>query len=203
MARTGPVTKAANTVPIGLAKVLVSTDWETHFETRGQALDDINDTLGALNSSSFDSEIDFWRLESGFPAMEDKVVPLRERASFSLEFKEVHPRNMALARGADFSTLDSTLSGEISLGNVTEPRYVRAEAIYTYPNGSNKMSFIFPRAQVTSTANIAFAAEDNPNVPVTIESKRADSEVQAVQDSDTITDKEFWSDAPLGIIKFS
>lgn len=203
MARSGPVTKAADTVPVGLAKVLVNSDWISNFETRDAALDETIDSLGALNSSSFDSEVDFWRLESGFPAMEDKVIPLRERASFSLEFKEVHPRNLAIARGADPSSFTELHSGEINLGNLTAPAYVRMEAVYTYPNGTNKMYFIFPRAQVTSSASLAFAAEDNPNVPVTVESKRADSDVQEIQDEDSITAKDTWNDAPLGIIKFT
>jgi hypothetical protein len=202
MARSGPVTKAADTVPIGLAKVLVNADWISSFESRDKTLNDIEDTLGALDSSSFNSEVDFWRLESGFPIMEDKVVPLRERASFELEFKEVHPRNMALARGADPSGYNELHSGEIKLGNLSNPAYVRMEAVYTYPNQTNHMYFIFPRAQVTSSASISFAQEDNPNVPVTIEAKRADSEVQEVQESDAITEKDTWDDAPLGIIKF-
>lgn len=206
MPRTGPVTKAADTVPIGLAKVLINANWVDFFDTRGPALDETADSLGALNSSSFNSEVDYWRLESGFPMMEDKVVPLRERASFELEFKEVHPRNMAIARGADPSAQNDLHSGEIGLGNLSAPAYVRMEAIYTYPDGVHKMNFIFPRAQVSSSASIGFAQEDNPNVPVTVEAKRADSEVQEVidaVDSSTITDGSTWNDAPLGIIQFA
>jgi hypothetical protein len=204
--RTGPVTRAADTVPIGLAKVLVNPDWKTYFETRGAALNETTDSLGALNSSSFNSEVDFWRLESGFPAFEDVVVPLRERASFELEFKEVHPRNMALARGDDPTGLDDNHSGEITLGTLSTPENVRMEAVYTYPDKVHKMLFIFPRAQISSSASISFAQEDNSNVPMTIEARRADSETQevldAIDDGD-ITDGTVWDDAPLGVIQFS
>jgi hypothetical protein len=68
------------------------------------------------------------------------------------------------------------------------------EAIYTYPNQTNHMYIIFPRAQVTSSMDLSFAQEDNANVPITIESKRADSEVSGGDAA--------WDNSPLGRIYF-
>ncbi len=50
------------------------------------------------------------------------------------------------------------------------------EAVYTYPNGTNTMIIIFPRANCTTSVEIDLQAEDNANVPLTFEAKRSDSE---------------------------
>ena len=160
-------------------------------------LDESFDSLGALNTSSFTSNVEYWKLESGFPMLEDMTIPLRESAMLECEFKEVHPRNLAYARGIDASgaDFDDNHSGSISLGTMVAPAFVRAEAVYTYPDGIHKMIMVFPRANVTSSVNLSFAAEDNANVPITIEAKRADSEVVGGHST--------WNDAPLGRILFT
>ena len=170
---------------------------DTNINKATAVLDESFDSLGALNTSSFTSNVEYWKLESGFPMLEDLSIPLRESAMLECEFKEVHPRNLAYARGIDASaaSFDNNHSGSISLGTMSAPAFVRAEAVYTYPNGTNKMSIIFPRANVTSSVNLNFAAEDNANVPITIEAKRADSEVEGGHAT--------WDTAPLGKIIFS
>jgi hypothetical protein len=194
MARTGPVTKDTSTVALGLAKILVGSSADNISE-KDQTLNESDDSLGALNSTSFSSDVEFWRMSSGFPALEDLVIPLRENAQLECEFRELHPRNLAYARGLDASSgYDNAHSGEINLGDLKEPAYVRMEAIYTYPNQTNHMYIIFPRAQVTSSMDLSFAQEDNANVPITIESKRADSEVSGGDAA--------WDNSPLGRIYF-
>lgn len=193
-ARSGPTTKDTSTVALGLAKVLVGPS-ATNISNVVQTLDTQADSLGALNSSSFTSNVEFWRLESGFPLMEDKVIPLRENAQLECEFKELHPRNLAYARGIDASSgYTDAHSGEILLGTISAPADVRMEAIYTYPNQTNHMYIIFPRAQITSSVSLDFAAEDNINVPITIESKIADSGVSGGDAA--------WDSMPLGRIYF-
>lgn len=196
--RTGPVTKDTSTIALGLAKVLVGP-FLSNVASKTQVLDQTENSLGALNSTSFTSNVDYWRLMSGFPQLEDYSIPLSETAQLDCEFKEIHPRNLAIARGLDPFTgspsYDEAHSGEIGLGNIKAADYVRMEAIYTYPNKTNHMYIIFPRAQVTSSVSLDFAAEDNANVPITIEAKRADSDVSGIDDS-------AWDDMPLGRIYF-
>lgn len=193
--RVGPVTKDTSTVALGLAKILVGNS-ATNIASTTQALDQTADSLGALNSSTFTSNVDFWELESGYPLMTDLILPLREVAQLECEFKEISSKNLAFARGIDASSgYDAdTHSGEITLGTLASPAYVRAEAIYTYPNKTNHMYIIFPRAQVQSSVSLDFAAEDNANVPITIKATRADSDVTGGNAA--------WDDMPLGRIYF-
>lgn len=192
--RTGPVTRDASTVPLGLAKILVGPSL-ANIATRTQCLNQTTDSLGALNSSNFTSTVEYWKLLSGFPQLEDLTIPLSEVAQLDLEFKEVHPRNLAYARGMDASSgYENNHSGEIPLGTISEPAVIRAEAVYTYPNKVNHMYIIFPRAQVTSSVSLNFVANDNANVPITIEAKRADSDISGGSSE--------WDNAPLGRIYF-
>ncbi|MFW6121410.1 MAG: hypothetical protein ACOC80_11005 [Petrotogales bacterium] len=191
---TGPTTKDTSTVALGLAKILVGKSADNIAE-KEQVLDETEDSLGALNSTEFTSEVEYWRLTSGFPAMEDMSIPLSEVARLDCEFKEITPKNLAYARGIDATSgYGDAHSGEITLGNLSSPAFVRMEAIYTYPNATNHLYIIFPRANVTSSVNLAFAAEDNANVPVSIEAKRCDSGVSGGDAA--------WDNSPLGRIYF-
>jgi len=303
ISRSGPVTRDSSTVALGLAKVLVG-EADANIASITQVLDQTVNSLGALNASNFTSNVEYWKLESGYPLLEDLTIPLREAVSLGCEFKEIKPGNLAIARGIDpaggdaaswayqdmtsgaggvesdpatativvfdattisdvwtvvFDTtttykvfglqsghvqtagaqdgsisadrtfqvsgsdcftieanyfdanwvIDDTYhfvttaqgdftnshSGEIALGNIEAPDYVRVEAIYTYPNGQNHMYIILPRANVTSSVELAFAMEDNANVAVTCEAKRADSGVTGI----TTT---VWDNMPLGRIYF-
>jgi len=111
-------------------------------------------------------------------------------------FKEITQANMALAYGYDPNTEPYASmvvhSGEVPIGNRTSPAFIRMEAIYTYPNGSNTLNMIFPRAQVTSTIEIDMSAEDAAAVPVAFEAKRADSGIAG--------GSSIWDDKALGRI---
>lgn len=73
---------------------------------------------------------------------------------------------------------DSVTSGEIKLGELSSPDYVRMECHYTFPNGINTGTIIFPRAQVRSeSAEIAFATDTNATTSITFNSTPADSTV--------------------------
>ena len=86
-------------------------------------------------------------------------------------------------------------SGAIGLGGLKAPDYIRMEAVYTYPNGVNTMTIIFPRANVTSSMELAFQAADNAAPTITFEAKRADSEVSG--------GSAVWDEMPLGVIVFA
>jgi len=298
MSRSGPLTKDTSTVALGLAQIRVGSS-VANIANTSVALTS-SESIGALASTNFTSNVDYWKLESGFPLLEDLTLPLRETASLECEFKELTPFNLAMAKGinpiadvsatatagasvttsgtvigvitvtdaggvttedwtvvftgataasvygsvsghvgdwADYTagafapdnggnpyfslpqdffggtwTADETFtfstteyvagtsayasahSGSIGLGSISAPEYIRMEAVYTYPNGTNHMYIVFPRANVVSSVEINMQTEDNANVPITYEAKRADSEVSG--------GNAVWDTMPLGRIYF-
>ena len=191
MTRSGPVTSDTSTIALGLAqiRVLNSADNIGNIHPAGVA----GDSIGALANTKFTGNTDWFRLESGFPLLEDYVVPIREAASLECAFKEITPYNMAMAYGLDpVGDYAAVHSGEVGLGARIAPEYVRMEARYTFPNGTNYMDIIFPRAQVSAAVEIDLQIEDAAAVPVIFEAKRADSEVS---DGDGV-----WDAKPLGRI---
>lgn len=195
MSRTGPVTKAAGSVALGLAQIRVGES-AANIATVTPVLSSSN-SIGALNSSKFVSEKEYWELKSGFPALIDTTIALTEACRLECEFKELNPFNVALALGNDAPSdgTSETLSGEILLGATVAPDYIRMEAIYTYPNGTSTMKIIFPRAQCKSSVEIDLQAEDNANIPLTFESTTASSEISGGNAA--------WDLKPLGHIMFA
>lgn len=298
MSRTGPVTRDTSTVALGLAQIRVGKS-APNIGNANPALTK-DDSIGAMASTKFTGNVDYWKLESGFPLLEDMSIPLRETAALECEFKEISSKNLALARGIDpFSDVAATASvtgtntaagtttgdiavtnaggvvndewtvvftsgtavaiygevtghvgdfadltaviapdnggnpyftipanffsgtwladetlnfkttafaagtsayadnhgGTIKLGALKAPDFVRMEAVYTYPNGVNTMTIIYPRANAVSSVELDMQAEDNANVPLTFEAKRADDEVAG--------GNAVWNDSPLGIIVFA
>lgn len=294
--RTGPVTKDTSTVAVGLAQIRVGLS-AVNVATATPVLT-AADSVGALADTKFNTTAEYWKLESGFPALEDLSIPLKEAASLECAFKEITPKNMALARGIDpFSVgagftaggvskvksaagvVDTTKpvgtfgvntmvdtytitftsstaygitamsgtavagtgaigslsaftigggaafsipasfitgtiaagdvfrftitksgysdnhAGTIGLGGLKAPEYIRMEAVYTYPNGTNTLTIIFPRANVTSSMEVAFQAADNAAPSITFEAKRADSEVSG--------GAAVWDAMPLGVMVFA
>ena len=298
MARTGPVTRDTSTVALGLAQIRIG-DAAANIANIAAMLVS-GDSIGAMATTKYTGNVDYWKLESGFPLLEDMTLPLRESSMLECEFKEISSYNLALARGIDpgaaghsaavgnetinstagtttgsiavtdtagpvtdswivtfdsattgsiygnvsghvhdfanltaamepdnggepyfsipadffsgtwatadsftFTTTDYAAAGgdytdphagDVKLGSMTAPAFVRMEAVYTYPNGTNTMIIIFPRANAVSSIEIDMQAEDNVNVPLTFEAKRADSE--------TAGGNVAWDDMPLGRILF-
>lgn len=191
MARTGPVTKDTTTVALGLAQIRVGASAANVNQIEPVLL--AANSIGALASTKFISNQDFFKIESGFPLLEDASIPLRESAALECAFKEITPMNLALAKGIDSTTgYDDAHSGEVVLGMLATPAFIRMEAVYTYPDGTNKMYIIFPRAQAISKVEVDLQAESNANVPLTFEAKRADSETDG--------GNAVWDAKPLGRI---
>lgn len=298
MSRTGPVTKDTSTVALGLAQIRVGNSAAHIAEIEPQLTAD--DSIGALASTKFTADVDYWKLESGFPRLEDITLPIREAAMLECEFKEITPFNLALARGVDvtasidassstkgsvtsagtttgvittdnvggvvsdtwtvffltattghitgettghvhdFTDLTSVMdpddgandyfslpanyfsgtwaaddtyvfstkpyvagsvayeaahSGEIKLGALTAPAFIRMESVYTYPNGVNTMTIIFPRANCVTSVELDLQAEDNVNVPLTFEAKRGDD--------GTVGGNAVWNTMMLGRVVFA
>ena len=194
MARSGPVTKDTTTVALGLAQVRIGASATNIFQINPVLT--ASDSIGALANTKYVGDQEVWKLESGFPLLEDTVIPLRVNAALECAFKEMTPYNFALARGIDPSDGSYALahSGEVPLGNLVAPEYVRMEALYTFPDGTHYMDIIFPRAQVIGTMEVDLQAQDAAAVPVRIEAKRADSEVSGGH--------AVWDEKPLGRIMF-
>ena len=194
MSRQGPVTKDTSTIAIGLMQIRVGVS-ATHIAAPTPALSS-SDSIGALASTKFVGNTDWYKLESGFPLIEDYTVPIREGAALECAFKELTPYNMALANGIDpVGSYDEVHSGEIVLGGRVAPAYLRVEGVYTYPNGSNTMTFVFPRAQVSANVETDFTSEDSAAVTVMFESKNATSDVSG--------GNAIWDDKPLGAIQWA
>ena len=179
MARKGPITKDTSTIALGLAQVRIG-DSLSNIADIHPALA-VGESIGALANTRFVGNTDWFKLESGFPLLEDFTTPIREGAALECSFKEITPFNMALAYGFDpnsgeFASM-TVHSGEVGFGSRTAPAYVRMEAMYTYPNGVNHMYIIFPRAQVSATVEMDLQSEDAAAVPVMIEAKGASSDV--------------------------
>ena len=192
--RSGPLTKDTTTIALGLAQIRIGNS--PNNITKENPILTSDDSLGALANTTFTSNSEYFRLESGYPLLEDATYPLREKAMLECAFKELTPANFALAKGLDPSTYTSVHTGRIALGAISTPEFVRMEAIYTYPDGVNTMNIIFPRAQVTSAIEAEFAEEEPAAVAVSIEGKRADS---GITDADN-PGNAAWDDSPLGVI---
>lgn len=192
MSSTGPRTKDTTTVTLGLAQIRMG-DSSGNIATTDIVLTS-SDSIGAMANTKFTSEVDWFRLESGYPLLKDATFPLRETAKMECAFKEITPANLAWARGLDGtdSLYSEEHSGEIELGDMVTPEFIRMEAVYTYPDGTNALNVVFPRAQVESGIELDFAGEDNAASPMVIEATTADSDVTGGSD--------VWDNRPLGRI---
>jgi hypothetical protein len=191
MARKGPVTTDTTAIALGLAQVRVVASAANIGNTMPVAT--ASDSIGALANTKFTGNTDYFKLESGFPLIEDYTVAIREGAMLECAFKQITPFNLALARGIDpVGVYTDAHTGEINLGGITAPEYLRMEALYTFPNGTDTMTIIFPRAQVSASAELDLQAEDAAAVPITFESKNASSDVSG---GDAV-----WDNMPLGRI---
>jgi hypothetical protein len=97
--RNGPITRDASTVQLGLSQIRIARA-ATHILTTGAALS-AADSLGAMASTSFNSETTYFDLESGYPLTFDATFPIRETNMLECAFKEITPKTLALSRGMD------------------------------------------------------------------------------------------------------
>jgi hypothetical protein len=124
--------------------------------------------------------------------MEDAIYPLSEIAAMEVAFRELTPANFALARGLNPASYPDIHTGRINLGTIVAPIDIRVEMIYTYPDKTNTMTFVFPRAQAVANIDMAFSEKEPAAVAVRLESKRADD---GIAQGDAI-----WNGSPLGYI---
>ena len=192
--RTGPLTKDTTTIALGLAQIRVGASAANI--TKQHPVLAASDSIGALANTKFSGVAEYFKLESGFPMLEDATYPLRESAGLECAFKEITPANMALAKGLDPANYTQAHVGKVALGTLATPTVLRVEAIYTYPDGVNTMNIIFPRAQVTASIEMDFAEEEPAAVAIAIQSNRADSGITDASNPGNAC----WDDKPLGQI---
>ena len=194
MARKGPVTKDTTSIALGLAQIRVVAA-AANIGSIGPVCS-ASDSIGSLANTKFIGATEYFRLEGGFPLLEEFTTPIRESARLECAFREISPKNIAMAYGIDSTSGYTDMhSGEVVLGGRVTPAYVRMEAEYTYPDGTNKMTIIFPRAQVSADLEIDLQSEDAAAVPVVFESKNASSDVSGGH--------AVWDDMPLGRISWT
>lgn len=192
MARKGPVTKDTSTLALGLAQLRIGASTTNLGELH--AVLTSSDSIGALTQCKLTMEREFWEHYSGFPLTKDYTIPIRETCFVEATFEEMTPENLALANGVDVSSGSYEVhSGEVGLGGLSAAEFVRSELYYVFPNGTNYMDVILPKAQVTSNLELDLQAEDNAKIPVTINSNDASSEAGG---------NAIWDDKPLGRIVF-
>lgn len=191
LTRTGPLTKNPQAVALGLAQIRVGAAAANISFATPKLLADAS--IGALANTKFTGKTDYWKLESGFPLLEDYTLPIREACSLECGFKEISVANLSLARGIDPADLDE-YDVSIALGGLVAPDYVRMEAVYTFPDNQSQMVIIFPRANVVSSMEIDLKTEDAAVIPITFEAKRGDSGVTGGNAA--------WDNMPLGTIVF-
>jgi len=191
LTRSGPLAVNPQAVALGLAQIRVGVS-ATNIATATPVLLQAG-SIGALANTKFVGKTDYWKLESGFPLLEDLSIPIREACSLECGFKEITMANLQLARGIDPS--DEYSDTEIALGGLIAPEYIRMEAVYTFPDNQSQMVIIFPRANVTSSMEIDLKPEDAAVVPITFEAKRADSGLSSGGNA-------AWDAMPLGCITF-
>lgn len=196
MARSGPLTKNTSTLALGLAQVRVGISQDNIANVQ-PALTSTN-SIGALASTKFTSAVEYFKHESGFPALEDYSIALSEKASMECTFEEITPFNLGLAKGLatmsgeHLAAYSSAHSGELKLGAMVAPEYLRMEANYAYPDGINEMVIIFPRAQATASVELDLQKADTAKSPLTFEAK--------ISSTDVTGGNAVWDAMPLGRI---
>ena len=115
MSRSGPVTRDTTTVQLGLAQIRIGPS--------AASIGSISpvlaaaDSLGAMASTGYTGETEYWDLESGFPLGLDATFPLRETNIMECAFKEITPKSLALARG--ISPFNNISAAWAEIGSVT------------------------------------------------------------------------------------
>ena len=97
--RSGPLTKDTTTVALGLAQIRIGASAANI--TKQNPILAASASIGALANTTFTSNAEYFKLESGYPLLEDATFPLRESAMLECAFKELTPANFALAKGLD------------------------------------------------------------------------------------------------------
>ncbi len=190
----GPTTTDTSAIAVGLAQIRVGPAAANVGFSYPVLLE--ADSIGSLTKTHFTGDTEWWEHYSGFPQKKDYSIPIKEDAMLAAEYEEITPYNIAIANGIDATGggYADAHSGEIALGGKTAPAYVRMEAVYTYPNGSNHMYILFPRAQVKSNLEIDLQASDSAKPGIEF--------ISNISDSTTDDGHSAWDGKPLGAIQF-
>ena len=170
----GSVTKNTANLIIGEGELRVGAS-ATNIGNSGEVLTS-SDGLGAMKNIVFNDEATWVDHESGYPAIDDISRRVGTKANITGNLEELSRKNLALAKGLDWTSY-AALSGEIPIGQAsTTPFYVRTELLFTLADNAQAV-IIFPRALFTNNIALNFANDSWSGVPVTIKAFRADSKI--------------------------
>ena len=97
--RTGPATTDTTAIALGLAQIRIGVA-ATYIGQKRPILP-ASASIGALANTKFIGNREYFKLESGYPLLEDASYPLREAAALECSFKQLTPANIALSQGLD------------------------------------------------------------------------------------------------------
>ena len=131
MARKGPVTKDTSSIALGLAQIRIGASAANIGQIEPVLAS--ADSIGSLANTTYRGNTDWYKLEGGFPLIEEFTTPIREAAMMECAFREISPYTLALLHGLDATAggYTNVHSGEIKLGARISPAYIRMEACYT------------------------------------------------------------------------
>ena len=161
--------KERETVALGLGKISIGSS-SSHLASTTQALSS-TDYFSALTDISFTINKKFKKQVSVKDSIEllQDVFVSSSTFVISVTFIEILQKTLSYALGGD--------GGSTELGSLllSDPTDLRVELEYLYPNKTNKLIVILPRAVVTSSMPVSFAEDDNLDVPMTLLAKRVDN----------------------------
>ena len=77
------------------------------------------------------------------------------------------------------STYAVAHTGSLGLGAMVAPADIRVEGVYTFPNGTNTLTYILPRVQVSGDLDMSYAEEDEIAPMISLNSLYAGSRIAA------------------------
>lgn len=166
-------------VALGLADLFLASS-DTHIASTTPVLTS-TDYFGAKAEVSFIPSKEYIRRSGVVGNVIVALDHLLTRAGFAIEisFIEIKSKSLSYALGGDGTNPD------FFTNLLTNPVFLRAELIFTYPNKINKLQIILPRVQVTTQeVPFKFQTEDMLQSPMEITSVK--------------TDNAAWIDNPIG-----
>lgn len=172
------------TLLFGLAELFLG-DSASHEASTG-AIFNSNYYFGCKVEVSFTVEKEFlqtYGLTGGVKTIKD-VLLLSSLFKLDTEFIELTEKNMSYVMGgsgSDTNILDNLFS---------QPEALRAELVFSYPNGSDSMTLILPKVKVvTQTVQFTFQSMDPMQLPMNLTALKSTHSA--------------WSSNPIGKIVFS
>ncbi len=100
-----------------------------------------------------------YKIVSAIKILEDILITA-SGIDLAIDFIEMSEKALSFSLGGDGSDTN-ILNNLMGQGTI-----LRAELLFTYPNGSNTMTMVFPKVRVTSSPSFKFESENPMQVPL-------------------------------------